>query len=745
LTAYPVNGSSLGTAVTSNIPQNVGHCGGAISVSSNGSDPATGVLWVTHPTGTGDGNTQTVPGTLRAVNATNLTQELWNSDNNSMDQLGYLAKWNCVTISNGRVYAPTFSNTLNVYGILADNSRCVNNVALTGTASSNVPDDPLNPPAGAIDGNPLPPNNNTITTWKGVGTATPANPTWLRVDLGARYDICRVEILWNKLDASVNYYDYAVDFTVDISDDGTNWTTMNTVTGNSFAAAPLLNSYNENSTGRYVRVNITQQGTSFPVIQEFRIFGQVTNSCTPPNLAGLAVTNITQGSATLNWTRVPGINTYIVKYKPGTISSYITRNVNDATSNPLTLNIDALSCTANYTFQVQADCGGGSVSNPVVAPSFSTLTCTNPCTNLTRFSSGDMGDIKTAGSTCYNAGVWTIQGEGTGIGGTADVFQINDASLSIDEEYIVRVASQDNINGQNQAMIMMREDLTDVGRYMAVGKLGNGDVVMIYRNAVGAAAVTLTVTNPGMNYFRIVKTGSQYASFYGPAVTGPWTQAGATEDLGFGATGSINIAMGVSSKQTGTLSTATFDNLTENSTILPVELKNFTATNISNQYVALAWQTTSEENTDRFEIERSENGAPFEKIMTVAAAGNSSTLLSYSAKDVNPINGIDFYRLKQIDLDNKFAFSDTQKVKFGTDVAPVIYPNPTSGIFKAVPGSEPIMEIKIYDIQGRAVLFFAGNTILEDMRLNVSALPNAVYILKIKTQSKTYQYKLMKQ
>ena len=745
LTAFPVNAASLGTASTSTIPTNVGESGGYLSVSSNGSDPSSAIIWVTHATGNNNANLGTVPGTMHAVNATNLQQELWNSDANPLDQLGFFAKMSPATVANGKVYVPTFSNTLNVYGLLSGNSRCVNNAALTGTASSNAPPSPPSTPDQAIDGNPTPPGNNVTTHWYGSGTASVANPIWLQVDLGSRYDVCRVELLWNSLSGGL--YDYAVNFTVDISDDGTNWTSINTVTGNSFATVPLLNVYNENTTGRYLRVNITQGGNNGTAIQEFRIFGTIANSCPSPVVGNMTATNVTQNSATLNWNRVAGINNYIVQYKPSTISSYITRHVADATtSSTLSLSIGALTCGFSYGFQIQADCGSGSLSNQAVASPFYMQSCSSPCSNLTRFSHGDMGDITLAGMTCYSGSTWTIQGEGAGIGGTSDQFQINYTGLAVDEEYIMRIASQDNVNGQNQAVIMMREDLTDIGRYIAVGKTGNGNLLLIYRNAVGGTSVTSSAVNTGgANYFRIVKAGTTYSAYYGNLVTGgPWIPMGPTQDLGFG-TNPVFIAMGVSSKQSGTMSTATFDNLTENSAVLPIQLIDFTATNVQNDYVALNWHTASEENNDHFEIERSVDGSAYQKIMTIKAVGTSSTVQSYAAKDMNPVNGINFYRLKQVDIDNRYSFSAIQKVKFGKDVAPIIYPNPTTGLFTAVTGSEEIMEIAIYTLQGRAVQFVMGNNLQEDMRVNVSSLSTGIYVLKIKTQSKTYQLKLLKQ
>ncbi|MDB6076637.1 MAG: C-terminal target protein, partial [Akkermansiaceae bacterium] len=89
--------------------------GAMLSVSSNGNTAGTGIVWAMCPTN--DANQQVVTGVLRALNAENITQELWNSTQNSTrDPIGSYAKFNQVTVTNGRVYVPTFSNKILVYG-----------------------------------------------------------------------------------------------------------------------------------------------------------------------------------------------------------------------------------------------------------------------------------------------------------------------------------------------------------------------------------------------------------------------------------------------------------------------------------------------------------------------------------------------------------------------------------------------------------------------------------------------------
>ena len=102
--------------ITSNDPGPVGQSGAMLSVSSNGSQPGTGILWASHPVA-GDAESTTIAGILRAFDANDINKEIWNSQMNSRDASGMYAKFAPPTIANGHVYLPTFSNRVVVYGL----------------------------------------------------------------------------------------------------------------------------------------------------------------------------------------------------------------------------------------------------------------------------------------------------------------------------------------------------------------------------------------------------------------------------------------------------------------------------------------------------------------------------------------------------------------------------------------------------------------------------------------------------
>lgn len=112
---------------------------------------------------------------------------------------------------------------------------------------------------------------------------------------------------------------------------------------------------------------------------------------------------------------------------------------------------------------------------------------------------------------------------------------------------------------------------------------------------------------------------------------------------------------------------------------LPVELTAFTA-KAEGKAVKLSWNTATEQNNVGFEVERKSGGVHWQKIAFVEGAGNSNAERSYSFTDNSALNGKYSYRLKQIDADGKFKYSQETEVSVdampGGFVVEQNYPNP---------------------------------------------------------------------
>lgn len=111
---------------------------------------------------------------------------------------------------------------------------------------------------------------------------------------------------------------------------------------------------------------------------------------------------------------------------------------------------------------------------------------------------------------------------------------------------------------------------------------------------------------------------------------------------------------------------------------LPIELLSFNAS-LNGDKVDLKWVTATEINNDYFTVEKSRDGQNFVEVLNMDGAGNSTTKIEYVNYDLNPYNGISYYRLKQTDFNGQYSYSNIVSVKYNLEGNPTIsiYPNPS--------------------------------------------------------------------
>ncbi|HMK25883.1 MAG TPA: T9SS type A sorting domain-containing protein [Chitinophagaceae bacterium] len=167
---------------------------------------------------------------------------------------------------------------------------------------------------------------------------------------------------------------------------------------------------------------------------------------------------------------------------------------------------------------------------------------------------------------------------------------------------------------------------------------------------------------------------------------------------------------------------------------LPVTITSFSAQK-QNTTTLLKWTTVQELNSREFVIERSVNGANWQPIATIAAAGNSASTLNYVARDLNPVKGVNLYRLKSVDLDNKFVYSAIRRVDFENKYTYSIYPNPASDIIQITTDNTSGINatVQILNSQGQALISKQMNSNMQPALINISSLSSGIYIMKIIT------------
>lgn len=136
-------------------------------------------------------------------------------------------------------------------------------------------------------------------------------------------------------------------------------------------------------------------------------------------------------------------------------------------------------------------------------------------------------------------------------------------------------------------------------------------------------------------------------------------------------------------------------------TPLPVSLLSFKA-HAQTDNVKLAWQTASESINKEFVVYRSGDQQNFEKLITVAGSGNSSTLKNYYCYDNEPLNGNNYYKLVQIDENGKETNLGLTTVRFDlSEISLQIYPNPTANKVNISLGKHNYKRLNIVNLNGK--------------------------------------------
>jgi hypothetical protein len=202
-------------------------------------------------------------------------------------------------------------------------------------------------------------------------------------------------------------------------------------------------------------------------------------------------------------------------------------------------------------------------------------------------------------------------------------------------------------------------------------------------------------------------------------------------------------------------------NFASPATPLPVELTAFTA-NISGSNVSLHWQTATEVNSYGFEVEKivgslhsaagSSSPNTWVKIGFVQGSGNSNSPKEYSFVEANPVSGKSYYRLKMIDIDGSFEYSDIVEVSFNLDISTFElsqnYPNPfnpTTSIQYSV-GSRQNVSLRVFDVLGNEIATLvneAKEAGKYQVKFNASKLSSGIYLYKLQADGFSKMEKML--
>lgn len=149
--------------------------------------------------------------------------------------------------------------------------------------------------------------------------------------------------------------------------------------------------------------------------------------------------------------------------------------------------------------------------------------------------------------------------------------------------------------------------------------------------------------------------------------------------------------------------------------------------------VQLSWSTETEINTARFEIERSGSGGDrFRKIGDLKAAGNSVDKRTYQWTDEHPQSGMNYYRLKETDIDGKFIYSDVKIILFPVTKT-LLSPNPATSYINITLPAKPVAgaSIIILNMNGQPVIKKALLETQQIVSIDISGLTPGAYIAQV--------------
>jgi hypothetical protein len=195
LRAYAFNGSTLAANPSTQGSNTPPWPGGILTLSANGDQPGSGVLWAAIVSSGDDEDTPPNPGELHAFDAANVSTELWNSTMDaSRDQLGYFAKFVPPLVANGKVYMATWSNQVVVYGLLLSYTTAPTSLAF-GNQQTNVASAPMTVTLTNTGSASLPITSITLST-PSPNPFSQTNTCGNAIAVGAH---CRVSVVFDPV------------------------------------------------------------------------------------------------------------------------------------------------------------------------------------------------------------------------------------------------------------------------------------------------------------------------------------------------------------------------------------------------------------------------------------------------------------------------------------------------------------------------------------------------------------------
>ncbi|MFK8005034.1 MAG: PKD domain-containing protein [Saprospiraceae bacterium] len=416
---------------------------------------------------------------------------------------------------------------------------------------------------------------------------------------------------------------------------------------------------------------------------------------------------MTRTNSSPDWSIAPGVNNE-ESYSPtpvGVTTYYLRCSRRAGFTNYVETSIVSVTVLTNPTANINGNPGSTSVGSTV---NFS-ASYSNNSTYSWDFD-GD-GNIDCTGQNCSNT--FNTSGNFT-VSLTVDN---GSCSVTIFEQITIIMPSSEN--NTNACSCNNNQDFSTAEGYfvrdfihITSGTSENWQILGINSGAIYNGSATPILAGKDIPEVTNV-AGSYYISF--------WFKSGEGYDL--------NLSNG-----SNTISAATVDPCTCISA-LPVEMVSFEALlHNTREEVTLKWTTASELNNSHFELQRSLDGNRFDYLNVMAGQGNSNQFQSYSFVDKNPVPGVNYYRLKQVDFDGTQTYSNIVSAKISSEsVIASVIPNPVNdrAIVRFGEKLPERSKLQILSSMGQVLAtYLVENTLSQE--INLDRFEKGIYFLRIK-------------
>jgi hypothetical protein len=307
---------------------------------------------------------------------------------------------------------------------------------------------------------------------------------------------------------------------------------------------------------------------------------------------------------------------------------------------------------------------------------------------------------------------------------------ISAPATATDQYSVAWMVGDPTTNGDPSDANAMHSTAAVTGPIASVSTAGQWDWIPVSGTGAG---LTITVSIPDLSATGVLAADLRLVGWNGTSwidLSGSSNATGNTEGSGLSGTMQAGItAIGIGSI----------------SVVLPIVFNDFNVVTQKGCTALLNWSTAMERNNDYFEVERSSDGRNFKVIGNRDAKGNSDVLQHYAYTDNAPLQGTNFYRIAQVDLDGKRSTTGIKDIYFSCGNAGIkVYPTLSNGtVYVSLPEGYEQAKLSVFNILSQQLNLSSTDQGQSLRTIRLNGLSAGTYFLKVTHGNTVESYKIV--